>query len=177
MTCHARPTPSKALSTLYSARCPRRKKIILLLLLKSTTIVYRWGLLLCTSTEQHQSSCSWSVCGQLWGPQKGSYLWLLMNVSSRERIDVEKEEENLEPGRIVSGNPNFQLLQPPKPQGGLTVQACLLLEAHHVFWAWEWMRNLPDKPVSWHVILRLTLLFIQGEKKSIIVYWQQDTGE
>lgn len=126
---------------------------------------YCWSLHpLCTDKVFSFAQALWAtpkflllIC--LWPALRSSegFTSLVVNdVCSREGIDAEKEEENLYLGRIISGNPNFQLPQPLKPQGGLTAQACLLVEAHHVFWAWEWMRNLPDKPVSRHVILRLT---------------------
>lgn len=39
----------------------------------------------------------------------------------KERIDAEKDEEDVELCRI-SSNPVFQLPQPPKPQGGMKLQ-------------------------------------------------------
>lgn len=37
----------------------------------------------------------------------------------KEEIAAGKEQDNLELGRRLSSNPDFQLLQPPKPQGGM----------------------------------------------------------
>lgn len=40
----------------------------------------------------------------------------------KERIAAEKEEEYVELCRRISSNPDFQLPQPPKPQGGMKIQ-------------------------------------------------------
>lgn len=139
-----------------------------------------------TKVLEMRSSSPHKLSSQHWGPhlwfissQLGGLLSLVMVLLLKEEVAAGKEREDLELGRRISSNCDFQLPQPLKPQGGL--------KAWQYKPGWWLKHTMYSRPVNkWEIYQRnrcLSVLFWDPplvfcqEKGFAVLYQHRDTRE